>query len=204
MAQCPPSIICFSISTLPPSLYFLERSILHIILLFQFQTMVVAKAERLFCFPLKILRWENIAYIVYVHLKLKESGIRHLSPILHPWFPDSYRAIGNIHSETYSLLIDTYIKDPETKSHSHLFSAIETVPCVQKKAHWALKWCDVVWCKQCLICGCDSILRKTAGKIYLGQASQTNTMKGRVPYKNSPSPPPWSPRPVELLRTNRN
>ncbi len=49
-------------------------------------------------------------------------------------------AIENIHSETYSLLIDTYIKDQETKSH--LFSAIETVPCVQKKAHWALKWCD--------------------------------------------------------------
>ncbi|KAL7490409.1 hypothetical protein ACHAWT_000010 [Skeletonema menzelii] len=40
-------------------------------------------------------------------------------------------AIENIHSETYSLLIDTYIKDQETKSH--LFNAIETVPCVQKK-----------------------------------------------------------------------
>ena len=49
-------------------------------------------------------------------------------------------AIENIHSETYSLLIDTYIKDQETKSH--LFNAIETVPCVQKKARWALKWCD--------------------------------------------------------------
>ena len=49
-------------------------------------------------------------------------------------------AIENIHSETYSLLIDTYIKDPKTRSH--LLNAIETVPCVQKKAEWALQWCD--------------------------------------------------------------
>ncbi len=46
--------------------------------------------------------------------------------------------IENIHSETYSLLIDTYIKDPVEKTR--LFNAIETVPCVQKKAQWALKW----------------------------------------------------------------
>lgn len=44
----------------------------------------------------------------------------------------------NIHSETYSLLIDTYIKDPIEKDH--LLHAIETVPCVQKKAEWALRW----------------------------------------------------------------
>ncbi len=47
-------------------------------------------------------------------------------------------AIENIHSETYSLLIDTYIKDPKEKDH--LFNALETVPCVQKKAEWALNW----------------------------------------------------------------
>ncbi len=46
--------------------------------------------------------------------------------------------IENIHSETYSLLIDTYIKDPVEKEK--LFNAIETVPCVQKKAEWALRW----------------------------------------------------------------
>lgn len=46
----------------------------------------------------------------------------------------------NIHSETYSLLIDTYIKDPIEKDH--LLHAIETVPCVQKKAEWALRWID--------------------------------------------------------------
>ncbi len=44
----------------------------------------------------------------------------------------------NIHSETYSLLIDAYIKDPAEKKY--LFNAIETVPCVKKKAEWALRW----------------------------------------------------------------
>jgi ribonucleoside-diphosphate reductase beta chain len=47
-------------------------------------------------------------------------------------------AMENIHSETYSLLIDTYIKDPVTKDK--MLRAIETVPCVQKKAEWAMKW----------------------------------------------------------------
>merc|ERR1711992_349042 len=47
-------------------------------------------------------------------------------------------AMENIHSETYSLLIDTLIKDSEEKTH--LFNAIETIPAVQKKAEWALKW----------------------------------------------------------------
>ncbi len=47
-------------------------------------------------------------------------------------------AMENIHSETYSLLIDTYIKDKKEKTK--LFRAIETVPCVTKKAKWALKW----------------------------------------------------------------
>jgi ribonucleoside-diphosphate reductase beta chain len=44
----------------------------------------------------------------------------------------------NIHSETYSLLIDTYIKD--TKEKDYLFHAIDNVPCVKKKADWALRW----------------------------------------------------------------
>lgn len=46
--------------------------------------------------------------------------------------------IENIHSETYSLLIDSYIKDPVEKDK--LFHAIDTVPCVGKKAEWALRW----------------------------------------------------------------
>ena len=49
-------------------------------------------------------------------------------------------AIENIHAETYSLLIDTYIKDPEEKHR--LFNALDTVPCVKKKAEWALRWID--------------------------------------------------------------
>jgi ribonucleoside-diphosphate reductase beta chain len=44
----------------------------------------------------------------------------------------------NIHSETYSLLIDTYIKDPAERHK--LFNAMETVPCVGRKAEWALQW----------------------------------------------------------------
>lgn len=46
--------------------------------------------------------------------------------------------IENIHSEAYSLLIDTYIQDSAEKNY--LFNAVETVPCVKKKADWALRW----------------------------------------------------------------
>lgn len=46
----------------------------------------------------------------------------------------------NIHSETYALLIDTYIKDAQEKHK--LFHAIDTVPAVKKKAEWALRWID--------------------------------------------------------------
>ena len=44
----------------------------------------------------------------------------------------------NIHSETYSLLIDTYVKDKAEQDK--YFKAIETIPCVQEKATWALQW----------------------------------------------------------------
>lgn len=46
----------------------------------------------------------------------------------------------NIHSETYALLIDTYIKDSQEKNR--LFHAIDTVPAVTKKAEWALRWIE--------------------------------------------------------------
>ena len=49
-------------------------------------------------------------------------------------------AVENIHSETYSLLIDTYVRD--SKEKNRLLNAIDTVPCVQKKANWALQWCE--------------------------------------------------------------
>lgn len=47
-------------------------------------------------------------------------------------------AIENIHSEMYSMLIETYISDPQEKDF--LFNAIETMPCVTRKANWALNW----------------------------------------------------------------
>ena len=46
--------------------------------------------------------------------------------------------IENIHSEMYSLLIDTYIQDPVQRDY--LFSAMETIPCIRRKAEWALRW----------------------------------------------------------------
>jgi ribonucleoside-diphosphate reductase subunit M2 len=47
-------------------------------------------------------------------------------------------AMENIHSETYSILIDTYIKEREEKDK--LFNAIQTYPCIKKKSDWAQKW----------------------------------------------------------------
>ncbi|EGD83219.1 ribonucleotide reductase M2 B [Salpingoeca rosetta] len=48
--------------------------------------------------------------------------------------------IENIHSEMYSLLIDTYINDPQEKHM--LFNAVETLPAVKRKAEWAMRWID--------------------------------------------------------------
>jgi len=49
-------------------------------------------------------------------------------------------AIETVHSETYSLLIDTYIKDETEKNK--LLNAVQTIPCIQKKADWAIKWIE--------------------------------------------------------------
>jgi ribonucleotide reductase beta subunit family protein with ferritin-like domain len=49
-------------------------------------------------------------------------------------------AMEGIHAETYSLLIDTYVKDKEEQNK--LFQGIDTIPCIGKKARWALKWID--------------------------------------------------------------
>ncbi|KAK4047510.1 Ribonucleotide-diphosphate reductase (RNR), small subunit [Microbotryomycetes sp. JL221] len=43
-----------------------------------------------------------------------------------------------VHAEVYSLLIDTYVRDPEERHH--LFYAIDTIPCIQQKANWAMRW----------------------------------------------------------------
>ncbi|KAJ3070196.1 Ribonucleotide-diphosphate reductase (RNR), small subunit [Podochytrium sp. JEL0797] len=48
--------------------------------------------------------------------------------------------IENIHSEMYSILIDTYVKDPAQREY--LFDGIDTIPCIRKKADWALKWIE--------------------------------------------------------------
>jgi ribonucleoside-diphosphate reductase beta chain len=49
-------------------------------------------------------------------------------------------AMENIHSEVYSLLLDTYVKNKEEQTH--LFQAMETIPCIKRKAEWAMKWMD--------------------------------------------------------------
>ena len=72
---------------------------------------------------------------------LENLGINFLKEVQVPearCFYGFQMAMENIHSETYSLLIDTYIKDDEEKTR--LFNAITTIPCVAKKAKWAQKW----------------------------------------------------------------
>lgn len=49
-------------------------------------------------------------------------------------------AIENIHAEVYSLLIDTYVKDPSERDK--LLNAVEHIPCVAKKAEWAIRWIE--------------------------------------------------------------
>lgn len=49
-------------------------------------------------------------------------------------------AMEGVHSETYSLLIDQYVKDPEEQKK--YFRAIDQIPCIRKKADWALKWIE--------------------------------------------------------------
>jgi len=49
-------------------------------------------------------------------------------------------AMEGIHSETYSLLIDTYVKDKSEQEEC--FNAIQTIPCIKKKAEWALMWIE--------------------------------------------------------------
>lgn len=72
---------------------------------------------------------------------LENIGDRFLTEVQIPearCFYAFQAAIENIHSETYSLLIDTYIKDNTEKLK--LFNSIETIPCIKKKAEWAMKW----------------------------------------------------------------
>ena len=72
---------------------------------------------------------------------LENLAVRFMSEIKSPeamCFYGFQIAMENIHSEMYSLLIDTYIRNPEEKNH--LFNAIDTIPSVGKKAKWAIRW----------------------------------------------------------------
>ena len=53
-------------------------------------------------------------------------------------------AIESVHSEMYGLLLEQYIRDPEERDL--LFHAVDTIPCVQKKAQWAMRWIDSSSC----------------------------------------------------------
>ena len=72
---------------------------------------------------------------------LENLGTRFMSEVQLPEARAAYgfqMMLENIHSETYSLLIDTYIKDQDEKMK--LFRAIQNYPCIKKKADWAIKW----------------------------------------------------------------
>ncbi|HRE74912.1 MAG TPA: ribonucleotide-diphosphate reductase subunit beta [Flavobacteriales bacterium] len=73
-----------------------------------------------------------------VNENLAENFVREVQYTEAKFFYGFQLTIENIHSETYSLLIDTYIKDPIEKDR--LFHAIETMGFVRKKAEWALNW----------------------------------------------------------------
>lgn len=72
---------------------------------------------------------------------LENLGMRFMSEVQLPEARAFYGfqiMMENVHSETYSLLIDTYIKDKDEKTS--LFKAIDNYPCIKKKADWAIKW----------------------------------------------------------------
>ena len=73
-----------------------------------------------------------------VNENLAERFIREIQVTEARCFYGFQIAIENVHSEMYSLLIDTYISEPEERDH--LFQAIQTVPCVAQKAEWAMNW----------------------------------------------------------------
>ena len=73
---------------------------------------------------------ENLGERFYNEVKIQEAK----------FFYGFQIAVENIHSETYSLLIDTYVKDIHKKNK--LLNAIETIPSIKKRADWALKWIE--------------------------------------------------------------
>ena len=89
---------------------------------------------------------------------LENLGVRFMTEVKVPEAKCFYGfqiAMENIHSEMYSLLIDTYIKD--TKEKNFLFNAINNIPCIGKKAQWAIKWINDEssnFAKRCIAFAC--------------------------------------------------
>lgn len=75
-----------------------------------------------------------------VNENLAENMVREVQYTEAKFFYGFQIMMENIHSETYSLLIDTYIKD--NKEKDYLLNAIDHMACVKKKADWALRWID--------------------------------------------------------------
>ena len=75
-----------------------------------------------------------------VNINLGERFLNDVQVLEAKFFYAFQMAIENIHSETYSLLIDTYFKDPVEKSQA--FNAVNHMPCIKKKAEWCFKWIE--------------------------------------------------------------
>lgn len=73
-----------------------------------------------------------------VNINLGERFMSEVKILEAKFFYAFQMAIENIHSETYSLLIDTYFKDATEKHEA--FNAIQYIPCIKKKAEWCFKW----------------------------------------------------------------
>jgi ribonucleoside-diphosphate reductase beta chain len=73
-----------------------------------------------------------------VNINLGERFMNEIKLLEAKFFYSFQMTIENIHSETYSLLIDTYFKDAQEKHEA--FNAIQYIPCVKKKAEWCFKW----------------------------------------------------------------
>jgi ribonucleoside-diphosphate reductase beta chain len=75
-----------------------------------------------------------------VNINLGERFLNDVQVLEAKFFYAFQMAIENIHSETYSLLIDTYFKDPVEKQQA--FNAVNHMPCIKKKADWCFKWIE--------------------------------------------------------------
>ena len=82
-----------------------------------------------------------LAFFASDGIVLENLGIRFMSEVQLSEARAFYGfqiAMENIHSEVYSLLIDTYVKNQNEKTQ--LFEAVQNFPCIKKKADWAIKW----------------------------------------------------------------